>query len=145
MNAQKLLDIVLFAMETLIILATAIYVYLCQEQNKLSPSDKYSSKYPNSIIISLGFGVISCLALFITLDKNSSFSNFSHLLAPCIGSVAALCGVSIGAFGAYRARNKSPLLRYGGLLLSVVGFINIPTAVAFIVGILFLSMLGPNM
>jgi hypothetical protein len=124
----------LLALILFIIFAIAMYVYLRHELVKSVPSNKYS----NITLISLGLGVISCLALIFLLDKNSPYA----MSAPCIGSIAALSGFFIGVLGIFQARNESPLMRYGGLILSTVGFINIPFAIPILATISILSIIG---
>ena len=144
---------VLFFLLTFIALGTAIYVYLRKEQDKFIPKDKYDeawnkvfrNKTKNPILnvhfvlnlgksdstsFSLGFGVISLLSLFFFLVHPDYFdSSFYFMVATLIGSVAALSGFFIGAFGSFRARNVSPLMSYGGVILCTVGLINIPIAI----------------
>ena len=117
-----------------IIIAIAIYVYLRHELTKSVPSNKYS----NIALISLGFGIVSCLALIFLIDKNSPYA----MSAPCIGSIAALSGFFIGVLGIFQARNESPFMKYGGLILSTVGFINIPFAIPILATISILSIIG---
>ena len=124
----------LLALILFIIFAIAMYVYLRHELVKSVPRNKYS----NITLISLGLGVISCLALIFLLDKNSPYA----MSAPCIGSIAALSGFFIGVLGIFQARNESPLMRYGGLILSTVGFINIPFAIPILATISILSIIG---
>ena len=128
------MKLLLLASILFIIFAIAIYVYLRHELVKSVPRNKYS----NITLISLGLGVISCLALIFLLDKNSPYA----MSAPCIGSIAALSGFFIGVLGIFQARNESSLMRYGGLILSSVGFINIPFAIPILATISILSIIG---
>jgi hypothetical protein len=80
----------------------------------------------NSSLISLGLGALSCLNLFLLFQ--SFILEFAF-----IGFIAALSGFIIGGFGAFSARNMSPLMRYGGVILCIVGFMNIPFAIFAII------------
>jgi hypothetical protein len=132
------------------VLGTAIYGYLRKEQDKfIPPKDVYDEawnevfrKKRNKIMggacfnwhlgkwinseISLGFGGLSCLIYLFSpfilpvRDYLYYYTTFSF-----IGSIAALSGFFIGVFGAFRARNVSPLMRYGGVILCIGGFVNI--------------------
>ncbi len=135
----------LFFLLIILIIGVVVYVYLRQEQdNFIKPKDKYDEAWnevftkrqnkrswimrseailsnANSSSISLGLGLLSCITLLFYFDVFVMYT----VLISCIGSFAAIAGLSIGVFGGFQARNESLLIRYGGSLLSIIGLMNL--------------------
>ena len=126
---------------------TYVYFYLRQEQDKIIRKNKYDEAWnevpkkgkkkkiwgihfvaylvsyldnkSNSAIISIGLGLLSCIAFI--LSKTTMYS----VVTSYIGLFAAILGLSIGAFGALQIKNESSAMKYGGVLLSIIGLGNI--------------------
>ncbi len=79
--------------------------------------------------ISLVLGLFSfVIVFFLRIDPTTGIMVDYHttsMLMPCLGSIAAIAGFFIGVFTAIQAKNESPLMRYGGVLLSTLGLANI--------------------
>jgi hypothetical protein len=91
-------------------------------------------KLTNSSSISLGLGLLSCATLIfyfneflaVLISRVETFAATTGLLLiSCVGSFTAITGLFIGMYGAVQVRNESSLIRYGGLLLNIVGLMNL--------------------